>query len=148
MRVLRILALCLLATPAIAQDEPGFFSRLFGTDEAATDEDQGGVLERFIEDNLSGEGRQVSITGFTGALSGRATLETMTISDADGAWLTLTDVVLDWNRSALFRGRLEVAELSAAEILLPRLPLPAEVAAPTPEASGFKLPELPVSVLL
>ena len=59
-----------LAFPAIAQDEPGFFSRLFGTDEAATDEEQGGLLETFIEDNLSGEGRTVSITGFAGALSG------------------------------------------------------------------------------
>ncbi|NNL73599.1 MAG: hypothetical protein HKP29_09555, partial [Silicimonas sp.] len=50
----------LAAWPAFAQDEPGFFGRLFGTDEAATDEEQGGLLENFIEDNLSGEGRQVS----------------------------------------------------------------------------------------
>lgn len=147
--VVTFLLFGLLATPALAQDQPGFFGRLFGTDDAASDEDQGGLLETLIEDNLSSEGRDVSITGFEGALSGRATLDTLTISDRDGAWLTLTDVVLDWNRGALFRGRLEVTELSASEILLPRTPLPAEdETAPTPEASGFSLPELPVSVAI
>lgn len=148
MRNVLVLSLVLLiASPALAQDEPGFFGRLFGTDEATSDEEQGGLLESFIEDNLSGEGRQVSIGGFQGALSGRATLDSLTISDDQGAWLTLTDVVLDWSRAALFRGRLEVAELAAAEVLLPRLPTPATTSdAPTPEASGFSLPELPVSV--
>lgn len=146
---LPILLAFLAATPAPAQEEPGFFSRLFGTDEAQSDDEQGGMLETFIEDNLSGEGRSVSITGFAGALSGRATLDSLTISDDRGEWLTLTDVVLDWSRGALFRGRLEVAELSAAEIRFPRLPAPAEAqVSPTPEASGFSLPELPVSVVI
>ncbi len=148
MRKSLILAALLVATPILAQDEPGFFGRLFGSDSAESDEDQGGILERLIEDNLSGEGRNVSITGFQGALSGRAQLDTMTFADADGVWLTLSDVVLDWNRSALFRGRLEVTELSAGEILVPRLPAPAENAAPTPEASGFSLPELPVAIVI
>jgi translocation and assembly module TamB len=147
-RVLPLVLTLLVVTPALAQEERGFFGRLFGTDEAASDEEQGGLLESFIEDNLSGEGRQVSIRGFAGALSGRATLDSLTVSDDQGEWLTLNDVVLDWNRGALFRGRLEVAELSAAEILLPRLATPAESdEAPVPEASGsFSLPELPVSV--
>lgn len=137
------------AMPLAAQDGGGFFDRLFGTDQAETDQEQGGMLERFIEDNLSGADRQVSITGFSGALSGKATLDNLTISDVEGPWLTLTDVTLDWNRAAIFRGRLDVTELSAAEILLPRLPLPSAAAdAPTPEASGFSLPELPVSVAI
>lgn len=147
--IFAILAVHLLATPVLAQDTGGFFDRLFGTDEAETDEEQGGLLEGFLEDNLSGEGRQVSVEGFRGALSGRATLDSLEISDEQGVWLTLTDVVLDWNRSALFRGRLEVTELSAAEILLPRRPVAAEEGeAPVPEASGFSLPELPVSVAI
>ena len=148
-RSLATAAFLALAFPAAAQDEPGFLSRLFGTDEAASDEEQGGLLETFIEDNLSGEGRTVSITGFAGALSGRATLDTLTISDDQGAWLTLSDVVLDWDRGALFKGRLQVAELSAADILLPRLPEPPDTAdPPTPEAPGFSLPELPVSIAI
>ena len=142
-----IFALTLLATPVFAQESPGLFDRLFGgseSDDAA--EDPGGFLERLIEDNLSGEGRDVEITSFEGALGGRATLETFTISDTDGVWLSLSNVVLDWNRSALLRGRLEVAELSAETIILTRLPAPAEDTGPSPEASGFQLPELPVAV--
>ena len=143
----KILAICaiFLAFPAIAQDEkPGLFDRLFGSDD--TTEDQGSFLERLIEDNLSGDDRQVSITGFSGALSGRATMDSLTISDAEGDWFTMSDAVLDWNRSALLAGRLEVAEISAALISLPRLPTPLENDTPTPEASGFSLPELPVSI--
>ncbi|MBT8413349.1 MAG: translocation/assembly module TamB domain-containing protein [Boseongicola sp.] len=142
-------ALTLLASPIFAQESPGLFDRFFGDSESddAT-EDPGGFLERLIEDNLSGEGRDVEITSFEGALGGRATMETFTISDADGVWLSLSNVVLDWNRSALLRGRLEVAELSAETIALTRLPAPGEDTAPAPEASGFQLPELPVSVAI
>lgn len=150
MRKWLILLVILSSTTAFAQDsEPGFFGRLFGGGEAAdAEEDPGGFLENLIEENLSGEGRQVEIIGFEGLLGGRATLETMTISDTDGVWFRMRDVTLDWSRTALLRGRIEVSELSAEVIQLPRLPLPAEETAPSPEASGFSLPELPVSVEL
>ena len=142
-----LIATLLCFTPAIAQESPGLFERIFGGSESQdAEEDPGGFLERLIEDNLSGEGRDVEITGFEGALGGRGTFETFTISDPDGVWLTLRDVVVDWNRGALLRGRIEVAELSAASIELPRLPTPAEAEGPSPEAGGFSLPELPVSV--
>ena len=146
-----LLILCLaLAAPAVAQqatEAPGFFDRLFGTDEAENDAEQGSLLERLIEDKLSGSARTVTIRGFEGALSGQATLDSLTISDNEGVWLTLEDATLDWNRTALFAGRLEVAELTAARILLPRLATPvATNDAPTPEATGFALPELPVSI--
>ncbi len=142
-------ALCFLflsATPALAQDEPSFLERLFGTDTAESDAEQGSLLEQLIEDSLSGTGRTVSVTGFRGALSGQATLDSLTISDEDGTWFTLTDATLDWNRAALFAGRLEVTEISAAEILLPRLGTSDDASAPTPEAGSFQLPDLPVSV--
>ncbi len=143
------MVLALIAAPVSAQEKVGWLDRIFGaTEEEKAEEDPGGYLEGLIEDNLSGEGRDVEITGFDGALSGRATLETLTIADRNGVWLTISDAVLDWNRSALLRGRIEVAELSAETILLPRLPDPAEKSAPTPEASGFALPELPVSIAI
>lgn len=136
-----------LAAPALAQsDGPGFFDRLFGTDEAATDEEQGSFLEGLIEEQLSDAGRVVEVTGFQGALSGAATLDSLTIADVDGVWLTLKDAELDWNRASLFQGRIEVAKLTAAEILLPRLPATGDDTAPTPEATGFQLPDLPVSI--
>ena len=125
------------------------FAALLWAGAAAAQDDSArdrGILQAFLEDNLSGAGRTVRIEGFQGALSGRATIEELTIADADGVWLTLRRAVLDWNRGALLSGRLEVAELSAEELLIPRAPR-AEPSPPSPTAGGgFALPELPVSV--
>ncbi len=118
---------CLLPLPAQAQDDRG-------------------VLTAFLEDNLSGAGRQVTVTGFSGALSSQARVDSLTIADDRGVWLTLNGVTLDWSRSALFAGRLQVSELVAQEVILDRLPDPAPTSLPSPEAPGFSLPDLPVSV--
>lgn len=131
-RLARILGLAaVLALPAQAQD--------------ATDD--GSFLERKIEELLSGAGRQVVVTGFQGALSSSATLDRMTIADENGVWLTLIGAELNWNRSALLRGRLEVEKLTAEAIDLPRLPQTNPgIDLPSAEAKPFKLPDLPVSV--
>ena len=127
MRRLLILAMMLLAGPALAQDDdPGF-------------------LARFLQDRLSGAGRSVQISGFQGALSSRATIREMTIADGEGIWLTLRGVTLDWNRAAVLRGEFSVNELSAQEIEVVRPPGAGD-SLPSPEARGFSLPELPVSV--
>ena len=129
-----IIAAGLGTLPVLAQD-------------ATDEEDGGGFLENMIESRLSSDGFQVRVRGFEGALSSRATVAQIQISDEDGPWLTVNDAVLDWNRSALLRGRLQVEELTAGEILLPRLPEGEEQAdIPTPEAKPFSLPELPVSI--
>ena len=114
---------------------------------AAQEDRDPGFLAGLIEDRLDAPGLNVEIDGFEGALSSRASIEELRISDDDGVWLRMTDVVLDWNRSALLRGRLEVEELSAALIEFERTPLPAEGVEPPPAAAqGFSLPDLPVSV--
>tara|TARA_R110002020_G_scaffold400596_4_gene610703 strand:- start:19332 stop:23483 length:4152 start_codon:yes stop_codon:yes gene_type:complete len=128
MRIFRFvlaLAALLLTLPAAAQEEDKSF------------------LVSKIQDLLSGAGREVQIAGFQGALSSQASFDRMTIADADGVWLTIEDVVLNWNRSALLRGRLEVTELSAARIDLPRLPAGEEQTLPDAEATPFTLPTLP-----
>lgn len=107
-----------------------------------------GFLTGLIEDNLSGAGREVIITGFQGALSSAASIEVMTIADEDGVWLRAENLVLDWNRSALLRGRLEVEELSAELIELTRPPQAGPGEPPAAEATPFSLPELPVSIRL
>src|SRR5690606_23314858 len=109
-------------------------------------EDDRGFLTSLLEKNLSGAGRQVVIRGFKGALSSRATFEQLIIADDEGTWLTLNNGAIQWNRSALLVGRIEIAELSASEILLPRLPGTGENGKPKAEAKEFALPELPVSV--
>ncbi|EYD72643.1 translocation/assembly module TamB domain-containing protein [Limimaricola hongkongensis] len=107
-----------------------------------------GFLTGLIEDNLSGAGREVIITGFQGALSSSASIEVMTIADEEGVWLRAENLVLDWNRSALLRGRLDVEELSAELIELSRPPIAGPGEPPAAEASPFSLPELPVSIRL
>lgn len=132
MRALRPLflaaALVLAPLPALTQDDDG-----------------PGFLTRLLQDNLSGAGRTVTIRGFEGALSSQARMAELTIADADGVWLTLRDATLDWSRAALFRGRVQVRSLTARELIVDRIP-PSEPAAPSPEATGFALPELPVSI--
>jgi translocation and assembly module TamB len=133
MHHLRMLGLCfalVLAPPAVAQD------------------DDRGRLTRFIESQLSsGADRQVRIDGFRGALSSEATLERLTISDADGPWLILEEAQLNWRRAALLTGALEIEALRAENLRVLRPPLPPEgPQLPSPEATPFSLPELPVSV--
>ncbi|MDN5569301.1 MAG: DUF490 domain-containing protein, partial [Paracoccus sp. (in: a-proteobacteria)] len=112
-----------------------------------TVDDDKGFLTNLLEKNLSGAGRQVQIDGFQGALSSRATFREIRILDNDGAWLTLKNGAIQWNRSALLRRRVEIAELSAEEILLPRLPK-GEQSDVQAEAPVFALPELPVSLAI
>ncbi len=114
---------------------------------AMAQEDDRGYLTAFLEDNLSSAGQKVTITGFEGALSSRASMQRLQIADDTGVWITLDDVVLDWSRSSLLSGEVVVNELSAATITLDRLPVMAtDTSLPAPEAGTFALPELPVSV--
>lgn len=130
-RILTILAIVCL--PALA----------FG----ASNDDGQGYLTQLLEKNLSGAGRVVHITGFQGALSSKASLKTLTIADSKGVWLTLKGVTLDWSRLALLQGKVEINELTADEIDMPRPPItePSSTA-PSAAAPGFSLPQLPVSV--
>lgn len=111
-------------------------------------EDDQGLLVRVLQDALSDAGREVRIRGFEGALSSRATIEELSISDDEGVWIILSGVVIDWNRAALFDRRVEVNEMSAQSIEIMRIPstksdsnLPSSTA-----RAGFSLPELPVAV--
>ena len=109
--------------------------------------DDRSYLTAFLEDNLSGAGRKVVVTGFEGALSSQAKISELTIADEGGVWLTLRDVVLDWNRAALLSGNVSVNQLSAGQIVLARLPQVPDNST-SPEATAFALPELPVSVTI
>jgi len=115
---------------------------------AFAQDDDKGFLTRTIQDALSGAGRAVSIDGFAGALSSAASFDRMTIADDEGVWLMLEDVVLNWNRSALLRGRLEVEQLTAGRLNVDRLPVTEDDGLPDAEAKPFALPDLPVSVEL
>jgi translocation and assembly module TamB len=112
----------------------------------AAAQDDRDALTAFLEDNLSGAGRQVTVTGFSGAFSARAEMESLSIADSEGVWLTLNNVVLDWSRASLLRGVVDITELLADEVIVARKPIAEATGVPAPEATGFALPELPVSV--
>lgn len=113
---------------------------------AAAQQDDKGVIVSFLEENLSGAGREITIDGFQGALSSRATMSLLSIADDQGVWLVLEGATIDWNRAALFSGRVEVRELSAERLQIIRPPVAAESGLPAAEAGGFRMPELPVAV--
>ena len=130
MRWLWILLLVFLPTAVVAQD------------------DDRSRLTRFLEDQLSdGAARQIRIEGFSGALSSEARLERLTIADSEGVWLTLENATLDWTRSALLRGNLEIDALTADRLEILRPPVSEErVELADAEATPFSLPDLPVSI--
>ncbi len=131
-RFLIALFLIFLTGPALAQDEQ---------------ERDRSLIVGFIEDALSdGAARSVRIDGFSGALSSTATLERLTVADADGVWLTIENAELNWNRSALFAGQVDITRLAAERIALERLPVSEGGDMPPPEAVPFSLPDLPVSI--
>lgn len=111
-------------------------------------EDDKGFITRFLQEKLSGAGRQVQIDGFRGALSSRATFDRMTIADDKGVWITLENGAMSWSRSALLSRRIQIDELAAERVILPRLPGSDSTTpdAPQPEATPFSLPQLPVGV--
>lgn len=135
-RVLLLLALAIWPMASPAQDAAEISAQV---------EDDKGFITRLLEENLSSAGRAVRITGFQGALSSRATFKEMTIADDQGVWLTIRDGAIQWNRSALFRRRIEIGELSAAQILIPRPPV-TEGDGVAIEVGEFKLPQLPVAI--
>lgn len=115
---------------------------------AQDSESDRGYIQGLLEDALSGPGRTVVMEGFEGALSSRATIDSITVSDPEGVWLTMRQVALEWNRAALLAGRIDISEISVERIELPRAPAPMKEA-PSPEARApFSLPDLPVSVTL
>ena len=80
-------------------------------------------------------------------LSSEATIETITVADRDGVWMRIVNARIDWNRSALLLGRLEIDTLGADLIEVTRQPVPEE-GLPNPEAAPFALPELPLAIEL
>ncbi|MFU0504500.1 translocation/assembly module TamB domain-containing protein [Pseudaminobacter sp. NGMCC 1.201702] len=131
-RIFLTIVLFVLAFPVFAQD---------------TEQADRSYFIGFVEDQLSSPNRQIRINNIQGVLSSNATIGEITIADRDGVWLRIVNARIVWTRSALLLGRLDIDTLSADRIDVLRKPLPDE-SAPAPEAGGFQIPELPISVSL
>lgn len=119
-----------LASPALAQEEQ-----------------EKSTFVAFVEGQLSTPNRQIRLNGLEGSLSSNVSFDSITIADEAGVWLEVIKPVLIWNRTALFRGRLEVESLEAERIDFKRKAL-ADESLPSPEAGSFAIPDLPVAVEL
>lgn len=135
--LLALAAFLLVAIAAVAQDE-------------ANDPGDNGFITRFIQERISAPGREIHLSGVSGALSSQARIQRITVSDDQGPWLQIENAQLDWSRLALLRGRLTINRLAADQILWLRRPdmPPAPKQLPQAETQPFSLPELPLSVNL
>jgi len=131
-RLFLTLVLFAISVPALAQETP---------------EAERSWLLGFVENRLSTPNRQIRIGGIRGVLSSEATIETITVADREGVWMRIVNARIDWNRSALLLGRLQIETLGADLIEVTRRPVPEE-GLPSPEARPFTLPELPLAIIL
>ncbi len=139
-----------MPVPAMAQDaERESLMDMLARASQLNENEQRGALVGFVENQISTPDRQIRLTGIDGALSSNASIDQITISDTEGIWLIVENAQLQWNQGALLFGRLEIQSLSADSIAYIRNPVSSEApAAPSPEAGGFSVPELPVAVIL
>ncbi|MEQ9641600.1 MAG: translocation/assembly module TamB domain-containing protein [Alphaproteobacteria bacterium] len=102
------------------------------------------AIARAIERAASTPGEaEVRLGRLDGDLLGSFVLDTVSVADADGAWLRLDDVRVDWSPWALLGGTLAIESVAVDRIAVSRPPAPtAATAADTPAA----LPDLPLDV--
>jgi len=97
--------------------------------------------------SLAAEG--VEISGLQGRLLGGWELESLSLSDAQGRYLTLRQIELAWRPLALFRGEIAIDKFAVGSAELSRLPdQDAKSASPGSDAALPQLPQLPVRVRL
>jgi translocation and assembly module TamB len=96
------------------------------------------VGRRFLERqvfSLSGGG--VRLTGLAGAFPTAPRIGEIDVADADGVWLRMENIVLDWRPARLLSGELSIAGLRATRLAVLRLPV---AAGGKSSGGGFALP--------
>ncbi len=99
-------------------------------------------LAGLISGLASAPGQSISIAGLSGIWSNPTRIETVTIGDAEGPWLALRGVSIDWTRMALLSSTFEAERVSAQRIEVARAPKPA----PPAEDASTQPASLPISL--
>ena len=71
---------------------------------------------RYVEEQISTPSYQIRLNGLEGTLSSDVSLQSITIADKEGVWLTVEQPRLVWSRTALVTGRLVINSLTADHI--------------------------------
>ena len=137
----------LLMMPLLCWMHSAHAQETFAEQLQAADDDNGFIIN-LLQDQLSTESRKIRLSGISGLLSSQATVQRITISDQEGVWLLIENASVDWNRSALFSGRVQVNSLAAENVIFNRTPIASDSGLPSAEATSFQVPELPVAVAL
>lgn len=98
---------------------------------------------RRLVERLAGQltAGQVRIAGLGGRFPDALRLRHAEVSDAQGVWLTLDDVALNWSPLALLHREARVDLLQASRVGVARLPVPSAAAKPAPaDSKPFSLP--------
>ncbi|HEX2020657.1 MAG TPA: hypothetical protein VGO17_17145, partial [Aurantimonas sp.] len=97
-----------------------------------------------LENFLSTDTMEVEIEGLSGALTGSIRIESVTVSDPQGTFLTARDLAMDWSPFALVRSNLSIENLTAGQIVLERLPEGQPESAD--DSGGFSLPSITADI--
>lgn len=85
-------------------------------------------------------GREVIVEGLDGGLPTSARARKVELRDANGAWLRLTDVEVEWSPLAALGNHYEVLRAAAAKLEFLRRPLPSEASeGPSPRIDVYAL---------
>jgi len=115
-KLLRILAYTLLAVLALAL---GALAVLTLTGKGRDN------LAAIISDFVSAPERQITITGLSGLWSGHLAADQVVVADAQGPWLAVKGVQVEWSPLTLLRARFDAERIAARRVELARLPAPA-----------------------
>ncbi len=101
------------------------------------------LVASVVNSVASNDDQTIEITGIDGVLSGRPSVQKVTIADREGVWLTVADVQAELALLPLLTVNIQAAGLSADMIDLARLPQGNPEAEPAPsDGGGFSLPAI------
>ncbi len=96
---------------------------------------------RLIEEQVRAATQgQVILQGLAGRFPDALRLARLELRDAQGPWLVLEGLSLDWSPQALMGREVRIDRLALEHLSLARLPLSEEKPAPPPDNSGFQMP--------
>ncbi|RFC65399.1 hypothetical protein DYI37_06140 [Fulvimarina endophytica] len=99
-----------------------------------------------IENLINSDTMTVDIQGLSGAFTGDIRIESVTVSDPQGVFLTASDLAMDWSPLSLVRSNVNIENLTAGQIVLERLPVGQPAAEEDTSEGGFSLPSITANI--
>ena len=81
-------------------------------------------LAALISDFASTPDRKVTIKGMSGIWSGNFSMDWLVLADAQGPWLVVNGVEVEWSPTALLWGRFDAERIATYRVEVVRLPTP------------------------